>query len=86
MGNSDGAWVAEGGDSFEKNQTIARVYKTAKYLQTLRKATLQATLSNMIENAMTIEQNAGVITTYSIHYTKLYESITAARLHLIPGE
>lgn len=61
VGNSDGAWVAEGGDSFEKNQTIARVYKTAKYLQTLRKATLQATLSNMIENAMTIEQNAGAL-------------------------
>jgi hypothetical protein len=61
VGDSDGAWVAEGGDSFEKNQTIARVYKTAKYLQTLRKATLQATLSNMIENAMTIEQNAGAL-------------------------
>lgn len=61
VGNSDGAWVAEGGTSFEKDQTIARVYETAKYLQTLRKATLQATLSNMIENAMTIEQNAGAL-------------------------
>jgi len=61
VGDSDGAWVAEGGTSFEKDQTIARVYETAKYLQTLRKATLQATLSNMIENAMTIEQNAGAL-------------------------
>lgn len=61
VGDSDGAWVAEGGTSFEKDQTISRVYATAKYLQTLRKATLQATLSNMIENAMTIEQNAGAL-------------------------
>ena len=61
VGNSDGAWVAEGGTSFEKDQTIARVFETAKYLQTLRRATLQATLSNMIENAMTIEQNAGAL-------------------------
>ena len=61
VGDSDGAWVSEGGTSFEKDQTIARVYATAKYLQTLRKATLQATLTNMIENAMTIEQNAGAL-------------------------
>jgi hypothetical protein len=61
VGDSDGAWVAEGGTSFEKDQTIARVFETAKYLQTLRKATLQATLSNMIENAMVIEQNAGAL-------------------------
>jgi hypothetical protein len=61
VGASDGAWVPEGGSSVEADQTIARVYETAKYLQTLRKATLQATLSNMIENAMTIEQNAGAL-------------------------
>jgi len=61
VGDSDGAWVGEGGSSFEKDQTISRVYATAKYLQTLRKATLQATLSNMVENAMTIEQNAGAL-------------------------
>lgn len=61
VGAPDGAWVAEGGTSQEADQTIARVYKEAKYLQTLRKATLQATLSNMIENAMTIEQNAGAL-------------------------
>jgi hypothetical protein len=61
VGAFDGAWVPEGGSSVEADQTIARVYKQAKYLQTLRKATLQATLSNMIENAMTIEQNAGAL-------------------------
>ncbi len=61
VGAGDGAWVAEGGDSQEADQTIARVFETAKYLQTLRKATLQATLSNMIEDAMTIEQNAGAL-------------------------
>ena len=61
VGSSDGAWVPEGGQSQEADQTIARVYETAKYLQTLRKATLQATLSNMIEDALTIEQNAGAL-------------------------
>lgn len=61
VGARDGAWVAEGGASIEADQTITRVYETAKYLQTLRKATLQATLSNMIENALTVEQNAGAL-------------------------
>lgn len=61
VGASDGAWVPEGGVSQEADQTIARVYETAKYLQTMRKATLQATLSNMIENAMAVEQNAGAL-------------------------
>lgn len=61
VGASDGAWVPEAGTSTEADQTIARVYKTAKYLQTLRKATLQATLSNMIEPAMTLQQNAGAL-------------------------
>lgn len=61
VGAFDGAWVPEGGTSIEADQTIARVYAQAKYLQTLRKATLQATLSNMTENALTIEQNAGAL-------------------------
>lgn len=61
VGNFEGAWVPEGGTSVEADQTIARVYAQAKYLQTLRKATLQATLSNMVENALTIEQNAGAL-------------------------
>lgn len=61
VGNADGAWVPETGESQEANQTIARVYETSKYLQTLRKASLQATLSNMIEDALTVEQNAGAL-------------------------
>lgn len=61
VGADDGSWVPEGGDSEEADQEIARQYETAKYLQTLRKVTLQASISNMIENAMTIEQNAGTL-------------------------
>lgn len=61
VGSGDGAWVPEGGQSQETDQTIARIYESAKYLQTLRKVTLQATLSNMIENAVTVEQNAGAL-------------------------
>lgn len=61
VGADDGAWVPEGGDSEEADQTIARKYATAKYLQTLRKVTLQASISNMIEPAMVLEQNAGTL-------------------------
>lgn len=61
VGANDGAWVAEGGDSIEADQTIARAYQTAKYLQTLRKVTLQASISNMIEDAMALEKNAGTL-------------------------
>jgi len=61
VGSDDGAWVPEGGDSEEADQDIARKYMTAKYLQTLRKVTLQASISNMIENAMVLEQNAGTL-------------------------
>lgn len=61
VGADDGAWVPEGGDSVEADQTITRKYTTAKYLQTLRKVTLQASISNMIEPAMVLEQNAGTL-------------------------
>lgn len=61
VGADDGSWVPEGGDSEEADQTIARKYATAKYLQTLRKVTLQASISNMIEPAMVLEQNAGTL-------------------------
>ena len=61
VGANDGAWVAEGGDSIEADQTIARAYTTAKYLQTLRKVTLQASIANMIEDAMALEKNAGTL-------------------------
>lgn len=61
VGDGDGAWVAEGGDSFEKDQTIARKYVTMKYLQTLRKVTLQATLTNTLEDAEASEKVAGTL-------------------------
>lgn len=61
VGSSDGAWVAEGGDSQEADQDIARAYVTMKYLQTLRKATLQAQISNTTEGAIAIEKNAGTL-------------------------
>ena len=61
VGATDGAWVAEGGDSIEADQTLARAYVVMKYLQTLRKVTLQATLTNMIEDATTSEKIAGTL-------------------------
>ncbi len=61
VGGSDGAWVSEGGDSEEADQTIARKYTTMKYLQTLRKATLQATITNMLEDAIASEKMAGTL-------------------------
>jgi len=61
VGNEDGAWVAEGGDSVEKDTDIERAFSTMKYLQTLRKVTLQATISNMIEDAMTVEKMSGTL-------------------------
>lgn len=61
VGGSDGAWVPEGGDSQEANQTIARAWAVMKYLQTLRKVTLQATITNMIEDAIALEKQAGTL-------------------------
>ena len=61
VGNDDGAWVAEGGASVEKDTDIERAFSTMKYLQTLRKVTLQATISNMIEDAMTVEKMSGTL-------------------------
>ena len=61
VGDEDGAWVAEGGVSFEKNQAIARKFVEAKYLQTLRKVTLQMLASNSLENAEAIEKEAGAL-------------------------
>lgn len=61
VGYDDGAWVDEAGSSSDADQTIARKYATVKYLQTKRTVTLQATLANMIEPAMAIEQNAGAL-------------------------
>lgn len=48
VGADDGGWVAEQGESQEANQTIARKYGTAKYLQTLRKVSLQASGKSVV--------------------------------------
>lgn len=62
VGADDGAWVDEAGTApADTDQTIARKYATVKYLQTKRTVTLQATLANMIEPAMALEQNAGAL-------------------------
>ena len=61
VGSDDGAWVPEAGNAEEADQTIARKFTTAKYLQTLRKVTLQASISNMIEDAVALEKNAGTL-------------------------
>lgn len=55
------AWVPEGGASSEADQDIVRKFTTAKYLQTKRTVTLQAAQSNMIEDAIAIEQEAGAL-------------------------
>lgn len=61
VGADDGAWVAEGAASQEADQTLARKYVAAKYLQTKRTVTLQASISNMIEDAIALEENAGTL-------------------------
>lgn len=61
VGADDGAWVPEGGDSEDTDQNIERKYMTAKYLQTRRQVTLQAATANMLEGAVAIEQNAGML-------------------------
>jgi hypothetical protein len=61
VGADDGAWVAEGGTSQDTDQTIGRLYKAAKFLQTRRQVTLQAAMSDMVENAVALEKNAGTL-------------------------
>jgi len=61
VGSDDAAWVPEGGDSVATDQTIARKFAVAKYLQTFRQVTLQAAMSDMVENAMAIEKEAGTL-------------------------
>lgn len=61
VGDDDGGWVPEGGTSQEANQSIQRKFTTAKYLQTMRTVTLQAASTNMLEDAIAIEQEAGAL-------------------------
>lgn len=59
VGADDGAWVDEGAASQATDQTIARKFLTVSYLQTYRAVTLQATIANMIEDAVALEKDAG---------------------------
>jgi hypothetical protein len=61
VGDDAGGWVPEGGAGSSTDQTIARKYALAKYLQTYRSVTLQAAMSDMVENAMAIEKEAGTL-------------------------
>jgi len=61
VGNGEGAWVGEGGESFEKDQTIERITLQMKYLQTKRSVTLQTVTANTTEGAEAIEVNAGTL-------------------------
>jgi hypothetical protein len=61
VGADYGGWTSEGGTSVAADQHITRQFVTAKYLQTLRQVTLQAATSNMLEDAVAIEQEAGAL-------------------------
>lgn len=61
VGQDNGAWVSEGGDSEDSDQTIARKYMAAKFLQTKRTITLQAQITNTVEEAEALEKNAGAL-------------------------
>lgn len=61
VGNGDGAWVTEGGESEEKDQNIFRRTINMKYLQTLRKVTIQASVAKTVIEAEAIEENAGAL-------------------------
>jgi len=61
VGADDGGWVPEGGSSQNADQNISRKFTTAKYLQTKRSVTLQAATTNMLEDAIGIEQEAGAL-------------------------
>ena len=59
VGSDDGAWAAEADNAFSTDQTINRNYMTVSFLQTLRTVTLQASLTNMISDAVALEKDAG---------------------------
>lgn len=59
VGADDAAWADEADSAQSTDQTIARNYTQVKFLQTLRTVTLQASLTNMIEDAVALEKDAG---------------------------
>jgi len=61
VGATDGVFVDETDDGTEATQTISRQYTQAKYMQTLRKVSLQAKESDMIEDAIALEKEGGAL-------------------------
>jgi hypothetical protein len=53
---------AEGSDARESSQSLERVTRLVKYMQTYRKITLQMRVANTLENAEASEKEAGILT------------------------
>ena len=62
FGDETGVFVSEGGEARETNQTLERITRVMKYLQTLREVTLQMRVANTIEDAEASEKEAGTLT------------------------
>jgi hypothetical protein len=52
----------EGGDARASDQTLERVTRLVKYMQTYREVTLQMLTANTLENAKASEKEAGILT------------------------
>ena len=70
VGEMEGAFAAEGGDSTKHDQVLGRRFTEAKFIQTHREATLQALESNTLEEALALEANAGAL--WSIKAVETY--------------
>jgi len=55
-------FVKEGGEGGNTDQSIERVTRPMKYMQTLREVTLQMQVANTLEDAMSSEKLAGTLT------------------------
>ena len=62
VGDYMGIFGSEGGVGRASNQTLERVVKEMKFMQTYREVTLQMQLSNSLEGAMASEIEAGTLT------------------------
>lgn len=61
VGAENNNFVAEGGESQENTSNLERVTKAMKYLQTYRQITLQMRVAKTLEDAESIEKNAGTL-------------------------
>jgi hypothetical protein len=62
VGDETLIFVAEGADSVETNQTLERVTRITKFMQTYRKLTLQMQTARTIEDAEASEKMSGMLT------------------------